>query len=88
LATADQAHAELMTQTPAAIATSRVTTRHSRELAAPAIQQLRNRKPKRRLAKREAIADKSELAAEPKACQLADFEALRAAFSLPTGCRI
>jgi hypothetical protein len=88
LAAANEAHAELFRQTPVAIATSRIIGRQRQELAAPAIQRAGNQKAKRKLVKNDATTDRSGLAAEPKACQLADFETLRAAFNLPTGCRI
>jgi hypothetical protein len=87
LAAVNEAHAELVQQTPAAIATSRINGRHGQERATPVIQRPANQKAKRKLAKSDASTDKSVLATEPKACQLADFEALRATFNLPTGCR-
>jgi len=56
-----------------------------RNLSSFAIQQ-KDQKIRRRSAKKEAVVDKDQVAAEPKACQLEDFDALRWAFSLPTGC--
>lgn len=88
LAATNETHAEVFRQTPVAIATSRIIGRERQERAALAIQRAGNQKAKRKLVKNDAGTDKSGLAAEPKACQLADFEALRAAFNLATGCRI
>jgi hypothetical protein len=84
LAKASHAPAEV-SRTPIAIVTSPVISRNCRAPVASVIRQAQ--KSKRKRANRDAIAAKSEEATEPKACQLADFDAVRAALNLPTGCR-
>jgi hypothetical protein len=64
----------------------RVASRHRHQPASLAIRQARDQKPKRENTRMEATADKPQAATEPKACQLADFDAVRRAFNLPTGC--
>jgi hypothetical protein len=87
LAKASQAPAEI-SRMPVAIVTPPVVSRQCRAPAASVIRQARDQKPKRKRANNDAVADnKSDEAAEPKACQLADFDAIRAALHLPTGCR-
>jgi hypothetical protein len=84
LAKASHAPAEV-SRTPVAIVTPPVIGRNCRAPVASVIRQAQ--KSKRKRANSDAIAAKSEEAAEPKACQLADFDAVRAALNLPTGCR-
>jgi hypothetical protein len=86
LAKARHAPAEVG-RTPVAVVTPPIIDRHCRAPSTSAIHQARAEKPKRKRANSVAIADKSDEAAEPKACQLADFDAVRAALNLPTGCR-
>ena len=43
-------------------------------------------KPRRKQPKPDAVANKPLPAADPKICQVEEFEAFRYAFSLPTGC--
>jgi hypothetical protein len=87
LAKANYILAELLSRTSPAIVTPSITGRHWHESASPAVRQTKNQKSKRKQAKSDAVADKSQLAAEPTACQLEEFDAVRWAFSLPTGCR-
>jgi hypothetical protein len=47
-----------------------------------------NERSKRKPGRSRAVAYKSQAAEEAKPCQLADFDALRWALSLPTGCHI
>jgi hypothetical protein len=54
--------------------------------ANPAVRPAKNQNAKRKPAKKEAVAEKPDGPAEPKACQLEDYDAVRRAFSLPTGC--
>ena len=54
--------------------------------ANPAVRPAKNQNAKRKPAKKETVAEKPEGPAEPKACQLEDYDAVRRAFSLPTGC--
>lgn len=75
---------ELLSRISPAIATP--DSRHGQESAPPVIQQKRIKKVKRKQAKNDAMASKSELDAVPKACQLEEFDGVRWAFSLPTGC--
>ena len=82
LAVADQRWA-VSARTPPAIVTPRIANRHWQE---PVTRQAKVQKPKRKPAKKDAIADQPQAAAEPKACQLEDFDAIRRAFNLPTGC--
>jgi hypothetical protein len=86
LAKASHAPAEV-SRTPVAIVPSRIISRHCRGPAASVIRQASDQKSKHKRANSDAIADKSEEAAEPKGCQLADFDAVRAFLHLPTGCR-
>jgi hypothetical protein len=84
LAKASHAPAEV-SRTPVAIVTSPIISRNCRAPVASVIRQAQ--KSKRKRANSDAIAAKSEEATEPKACQLADFDAVRAVLNLPTGCR-
>jgi hypothetical protein len=83
LAEPEQDAVEPLLRVPPAIAGS--SSPPWRDLSSFATQQ-KDQKIRRRGAKKEATADKDQVAAEPKACQLEDFDALRWAFSLPTGC--
>jgi hypothetical protein len=56
------------------------------ESAASASRPPRVPRAKRKPAKPDAIASTPPLAAEPKSCQMEEFDAFRWAFSLPTGC--
>ena len=59
-----------------------------REPASLTGRKVRNERSKRRRDRSRAIANKFQAVEEAKSCQLADFDALRWAFSLPTGCHI
>ena len=54
----------------------------------PAMRQTQDRKPDRKVVKSDVIASKPQQTDEPKPCQLEEFDALRWAFNLPTGCHI
>ena len=54
--------------------------------APPVVLKAKIEKPKRRQPKPDAVASKPLPAADLKTCQLEEFDALRHAFSLPTGC--
>ena len=54
---------------------------------ASAMAQAKDTKPKPKQAKKGAVADSTQAAAEPKACQVAEFDAVRWAFDMPAGCR-
>jgi hypothetical protein len=86
LATADRTPAESLSPAPPAIVTPRIVNRRLQQPASPVVRQARHQNPKRKQAKRETVADKPQVPAEPKACQLEDYDAVRRAFSLPTGC--
>lgn len=86
LAKTNDIAAELLSRISPAIVTPDIVGRHWRESAASVIRPTRIQKAKRKQAKPDAIASKPELAAEPKACQLEEFDAFRWAFNLPTGC--
>jgi len=60
--------------------------RRTQEAAPPVVRQTRIQKPKRKQPKPDDVASKSQPAADPKACQLEEFDAFRWAFNLPTGC--
>ena len=60
--------------------------RRQQGAAPPVVRQTRIQKPKRKQPKPDAVASKSQPVADPKICQLEEFEAFRWAFSLPTGC--
>jgi hypothetical protein len=60
--------------------------RRTQEAAPPVVRQTRIQKPKRKQPKPDDVASKSQPAADPKTCQLEEFDAFRWAFSLPTGC--
>ena len=83
LAEPEQDAVEPLLRVPPAIAGS--SSPPWRNLSSFAIQQ-KDQKIRRRSAKKETVVDKDQVAAEPKACQLEDFDAIRWAFSLPTGC--
>jgi hypothetical protein len=53
---------------------------------APVIRKAKIEKPKRKQPKPDAVASKPPPAEDKKTCQLEEFDALRYAFSLPTGC--
>lgn len=63
-----------------------VVDRRPQEAASPVVRQTRVQKPKRKQQKTDDVAGKSQPAADPKTCQLEEFDAFRWAFSLPTGC--
>jgi hypothetical protein len=86
LAKASYTLAELLSRASPAIVTPSIGDRHWHESAPPEIRQTRNQKSKRKPAKSGAIANTSQPDAEPKACQLEEFDAVRWAFNLPTGC--
>ena len=48
--------------------------------------QTQDRKSNRKIAKSEVVANKYQQTVEPKSCQLEEFDVLRWAFNLPTGC--
>ena len=77
---------DLVPRTSPAIVTPGIIGRHWHEPAPPGIRPMRNQKAKRKQAKSDAIASKSQLAAEPKACHLEEFDAVRWAFNLSTDC--
>lgn len=77
---------ELLSRISPAIVTPDIVNRHWQESPPPVIRQTRIQKVKRQQAKNDPIASKSQLAAEPKACHLEEFDAVRWAFNLPTGC--
>lgn len=54
--------------------------------AAAVVKKAKIGKPKRILPKLDAAASKLPPAADPKACQVEEFEAFRYALNLPTGC--
>ena len=91
LAKAAYAAAELLPRTSPAVATpvvdrQTIVDRQPQEAAPPVVRQTRIQKPKRKQPKPDDVASKSQPAADPKACQLEEFDAFRWAFSLPTGC--
>jgi hypothetical protein len=77
---------ELLSRISPALVTPDIVGRHWRESAASVIRPTRIQKAQRKQAKPDAITSRPQLAAEPKACQLEEFDAFRWAFSLPTGC--
>jgi len=78
--------AELLPRTSPAMVTPGVIDRHGQQSVPPAVRQTRIQKPKRKQPKPDAVASKSQPAADPKACQLEEFDAVRWAFNLSTGC--
>ena len=86
LAKAAYVAAILLPRTSPTMVTPGVIDRHTQEAAAPVVRQTRIQKAKPKQPKRDAVASKSRPAADPKACQLEEFDAFRWAFSLPTGC--
>jgi hypothetical protein len=77
---------ESLPRTPMASMKPRAANRQWREPVPSAVRPTKNQNAKRKPAKKEAVADKPEGAAEPKACRLEDYDAVRRAFTLPTGC--
>ena len=86
LAKAAYAAAELLPRTSPAVVTPVVADRQPQDAAPPVVRQTRIQKPKRKQPKPDAVASKSRPAADPKTCQLEEFDAFRWAFSLSTGC--
>jgi len=86
LAKAAYIAAELLPRTSPATVTPGVIDRHGQQSVPPAVRQTRIQKPKRKQPKPDAVASKSQPAADPKACQLEEFDAVRWAFNLSTGC--
>ena len=87
LTKADRFPMEWLPQTPPAIVVMpEAPVQQLREPAAPAIRHTRAQKPKRKIVKSDVVASKDQAAAEAKPCQLEDFDGLRWAFNLPTGC--
>jgi hypothetical protein len=86
LAKAAYIAAELLPRTSPAMVTPAFIDRRSQEAAPPVVRQTRIQKPKRKQPKPDAVASKSQPAADPKTCQLEEFDAFRWAFGLPTGC--
>lgn len=77
---------ESLPRTPMASIGPRAANRQWRAPVPSAVRPTKNQNAKRKPAKKEAVADKPEGAAEPKACRLEDYDAVRRAFTLPTGC--
>lgn len=71
---------------PPAIVATGSSSPPSRDLSSFATPQPKDQKIRHRNAKKEAVVDGDQAATEPKACQLEDFDAVRWAFNLPTGC--
>jgi hypothetical protein len=86
LAKSSDIAAELLSRISPAIVAPDTAGRRWHESSASLIRPTRILKAKRKQAKPDAIASKPQPAAEPKACQLEEFDAFRWAFSLPTGC--
>ena len=77
---------EPLLQVPPAIPAASNSGPPWRDLSSFATQP-KDQKIRRKSARKETVVvDKDLVAAEPKACQLEDFDALRWAFNLPTGC--
>jgi hypothetical protein len=58
----------------------------SRQKKASEVRQKPDQKAGRKASKKEAVVSKDQEAAEPKTCQAEEFDALRFAFKIPTGC--
>jgi hypothetical protein len=87
LAKANDLAVELLSRISPAIVRPDIVSRHRQEATPPVIRQTRIQKVKRKQANSDPVASKPPAAAaEPKACQLEEFDAFRWAFSLPTGC--
>jgi hypothetical protein len=78
--------AELLLQLPSAITESSRASQRRREVSAPATMRTKNRKATRKPIKSNSDLSNDQAAAEPKACQLQEFDAVRWAFNVPTGC--
>lgn len=86
LTKADRFPIEWLPETPPAIVVTEVPVQQLREPAAPVVRHTRVQKPKRKIVKSDVVANKDQTVAEAKPCQLEDFDGLRWAFNLPTGC--
>lgn len=84
---AEQISAGLRSRTTQMMVTPRLISRNRCDHASRVICQTGDQKSKRNNAKIDVGATKNRSAAEPKSCQLEDFDAVRWAFNLPTGCR-
>ena len=78
--------AALLSRISPAIVAPDMAGRRWHEASAYLLRPTRILKARRKQAKPEVIASKPQPAAEPKACQLEEFDAFRWAFALPTGC--
>ncbi|UPJ51034.1 hypothetical protein IVB30_06640 [Bradyrhizobium sp. 200] len=88
LAKANDVAVELLSRISPAIVPPDIVSRHWQESVPPVIRHTKIQKVKRKQAKNDVITSKSQSDAEPKACQLEEFDAFRWAFSLPTGCHL
>jgi hypothetical protein len=84
---ADQVFAGSRPRTSQTIVTPRITGRQAHERTSLVIRKT-DQKSKRHNAKIDAGAAKYQAAAEPKGCQLEEFDAVRWTLNLPTGCHI
>jgi len=78
--------AELLSRISPAIVAPDMAGRRWHEASAYLLRPTKILKARRKQAKPEVIASKPQPAADPKACQLEEFDAFRWAFALPTGC--
>jgi hypothetical protein len=86
LARAAHVALEMLPRASFAMVTPDVVDRHQQEAAPPVARQTRIQRPKRKLQKPDAVASRPQPTADPRACQLEEFDAFRWVFSLPTGC--
>jgi hypothetical protein len=77
---------ELLPRTSPTVVSPDVIDRHRQESGPPVVRQTRIQKTKRKQPKPDAVASKPQPTADLKACHLEEFDAVRWAFSLPTGC--
>jgi len=79
---------ESLPRTPMASMKPRAASRQWREPASSTVRPVKTQIAKRKQTKKEFVADRPQEPADfLQDCQLADFDAIRMAFSLPTGCR-
>ena len=92
LAKAAYSAMESLPVTPPAVVTPDVVEQQAQEPVdptaqpAPVVRKAKIQKAQPKQPKPDAVASKSPPAADPKACQLEEFDAFRYAFSLSTGC--
>jgi hypothetical protein len=84
----DHIPAEPISRPVRAIESPRIIGRHWHDPSSSAYRQASGTRSKQKHKTAGSNADKSQATAEPKACQMLEFDAVRLALGMPTGCHI